>query len=652
MLDDALKYGARGYRVFPVQSTKGGRCMCPRGADCDAPGKHPRIKAWQDEASCDETQIRAWWTKWPDANIGLKVPSGIAVLDVDPRNGGDTSYEQMLMEFGRLPDGPTQDTGGGGLHIWFRLPEGAGPPQKDTVAGCYRPGLEWRTDVHYVIVAPSKHVSGGAYEWQVDAELGEAEIPLVPSWLTDNPKANRQVPNVSEAGLVKVRTGQRNTYLTSIAGALRRKGCNLATIEAALLAENDATCVPPLRSDEVRAIATSVSRYAPSDPPAVEKEAQTIFPPSGDFGECLDQVEAFVRRYVVLPSEAESVALTLWIAHTYMIDQAETSPYLAITSAEKRCGKSRLLDVLELLVARPWKATLPTEAVMFRKISMDHPTLLLDELDAVFGPAVKGDYEGLRALLNAGNRRGTRVPRVQAHGKKLELVEFDVFCAKALAGIGKLPGTVADRSIPIRLQRRKKSEQVERLKARMAAALAAPILAELEAHARTIELPLDVDIPDALGDRAADGWEPLLAIAGQAGSHWLERARKAAVALSGSTEDDDSVGVRLLLALRAVFESRDGVWASTSLIERLNEDEESPWREFGKDGLKAPALARLLKPFGIQSKNHRDGARVAKSYDSADFADAFARFLPSKDVRYSATGECAESGSTGGDVAA
>jgi len=114
-------------------------------------------------------------------------------------------------------------------------------------------------------------------------------------------------------------------------------------------------------------------------------------------------VQAFVRRYVVL-TDAQAAAIVLWAAHTHAIDAFEATPFLAINSPEKRCGKTRLLDVLELVVARPWRTVMPSEAVLFRKIAAVSPTLMLDETDAIFN-AKNGNTEPLRAVLNAGNRR-------------------------------------------------------------------------------------------------------------------------------------------------------------------------------------------------------------------------------------------------------
>ena len=133
-----------------------------------------------------------------------------------------------------------------------------------------------------------------------------------------------------------------------------------------------------------------------------------------------------------------------------------------MTSPERQCGKTRLLEVIELLVPEPWRVELPSEAVAYRHIHAKMPTLLLDEVDTTFNVRTRDRYEGLRALLNAGNRRGSHVPR--CIGSSGKLVNFNVFCPKVLAGIGMLPDTVADRSVPIRLERRRQAtDRIERL---------------------------------------------------------------------------------------------------------------------------------------------------------------------------------------------
>jgi hypothetical protein len=154
--------------------------------------------------------------------------------------------------------------------------------------------------------------------------------------------------------------------------------------------------------------------------------------PSG-VSQILDDVGAFIRRYVVVTPE-QAAALTLWVAHTHCVDSFEISPYLAISSAEKRSGKTTTMKLLEVLAARPWRVVTPSEAVVYRKIDRDRPTVLLDEYDTIFKDR---DYEPLRALLNAGNEPGTTVPRCGGANRD-QLIDFKIYAAKALAGIGRL----------------------------------------------------------------------------------------------------------------------------------------------------------------------------------------------------------------------
>ena len=142
--------------------------------------------------------------------------------------------------------------------------------------------------------------------------------------------------------------------------------------------------------------------------------------------EILEEVRGFLSRYIVFSNEAQATAVTLWVAHTWVIDAFDYTPYLQISSPVKGCGKSRVFDCLKFLCARPWVVVSIIEAVLFRKIEKDAPTLLLDEIDAVF-TLKKGDdgKEAIRALLNAGFERRATVPRCV--GPNHTLSEFRVF---------------------------------------------------------------------------------------------------------------------------------------------------------------------------------------------------------------------------------
>ena len=189
--------------------------------------------------------------------------------------------------------------------------------------------------------------------------------------------------------------------------------------------------------------------------------------------EVLGGLVAFIRRFVALSDEQADMA-SLWVVHTHAIDAADCTPYLHIKSAEKRSGKTRLLEVLALLVARPWLTGRVSAAVLVRKTANEQPSLLLDESDAAF----KGDKdyaEALRGILNAGFRRGGVTSLCVGQGANLSYRDFPVFRPKAIAGIGKLPDTIADRAIPIELRRRRRDEQVERFRQRKVEPDAVPL---------------------------------------------------------------------------------------------------------------------------------------------------------------------------------
>jgi Protein of unknown function (DUF3631) len=339
--------------------------------------------------------------------------------------------------------------------------------------------------------------------------------------------------------------------------------------------------------------------------------------------EYLDLVERFLCRFVAFPSEHEPVAIALWVAHTHVVDAFETSPILAVTSAEMRSGKTRVLDVLELLVPNPYRVITPSEAVTYTILAQrPRPTMLLDEADAIFGPRTAERYEGLRAILNSGNKAGTSVPRVKLEGKTRSVDWFDVYGPKAIAGIGDLPSTVADRSIPIRMKRRTASEPIERFRQRTAEMLASEIVADFDA----VPLVTDVPVPEELNDRAADSWEPLLALADAAGGSWPIRARMAAVALSSDDEIPVTVGIRLLSEIKVVFAEDDHL-TTADLLRRLHDLEDAPWGDWYGSPLSGRGLAKLLGPYRVMPMQRRVHGEKSRGYFRSDFTDAWTRYV-------------------------
>jgi hypothetical protein len=347
----------------------------------------------------------------------------------------------------------------------------------------------------------------------------------------------------------------------------------------------------------------------------------------------LDEVAAFISRYVVFPLPEQLTAVTLWVVHTHAIEAAESTPRLVITSPEKRSGKSRLFEVFELLCARPLYTENISTAALFRMIDTSQVTVLIDESDAIFGSRSRGDEE-LRALINTGHRRGGVVYRCS--GRDFEVVGFNVFGAVALAGLPGLPDTILDRSIVISMKRRRADEKVDRLRLRAAAPQARLLHDRLAAWTEAnIERLRDAEpeIPECLDDRAADGSEPLLAIADLAGGTWPDRARGAATALStAQREEHTSRGAHLLKDIRRVFAmTTDHRITSEALSKALNEQTDGPWAGGTGEPLASREIAALLRPYGTRPRTMRFGTKIRRGYERQQFLDAWARYLEEPD---------------------
>jgi len=366
-----------------------------------------------------------------------------------------------------------------------------------------------------------------------------------------------------------------------------------------------------------------------------ELEAAGVVEPS--IGGLLDDLVAYVKRFIIFRRDAEAAAAALWVVHTHAFDAANVTPYLHASSPEKESGKSTLLESLHLVVARPWDAVSPSEATLYRKIDKDAPTLLLDEVDTIF--AARSETEGLRAILNAGFQRGKTVPRITGEGKSMRVYDFKTFCPKAIAGIGKLPDTVESRSIPIRLQRKAADEQVGRFRRRVVGPQAAKLReAAAKWGAAHLEELRDAwpELPDELTDRQQDVWEPLLAIADYAGPEWGMRARAAAVELHSVSDDEPTLGVLLLSHIRDALDGAGHI-STADLLEALVERDDGPWAgwwardvEDGKTRGPASKLARILDRYdGIKSKKIRVSESTIRGYRLDDgLSDAFRRYLP------------------------
>ncbi len=372
---------------------------------------------------------------------------------------------------------------------------------------------------------------------------------------------------------------------------------------------------------------------------AIENPDETgggIFPSRDPWGEkvngaeLLEELAATFRRFVVLPKHADT-ALALWVVITYLAGDIGVAPMLAIRSPEKRCGKTSLIGLLSRLAHKAMPASNISPSAIFRSIEKWSPTLMIDEADSFLG-----ENEELRGILNSGHTKDTAfVIRAVPVGDGFEPQRFVTFGLKAIALIGALPDTLADRSVAIELRRKMPAERVQKLRhAGDLEPLARRCLRWATDNAEKVRAARPA-IPEELDDRAGDNWEPLLAVADLAGGAWPKAARAAASVLSGATADGDSTKVELLKNLLALFRSKFAgrdAFGSGELVEALTEDKSGRWYEFshGKP-LTQRQLARLLRPFGIVSGAHRDGGQVFKGYALEAFDDAFRRYIPGFD---------------------
>ncbi|TDW76424.1 DUF3631 domain-containing protein [Kribbella pratensis] len=349
-----------------------------------------------------------------------------------------------------------------------------------------------------------------------------------------------------------------------------------------------------------------------------------------DGAELLDDVADTIARYVVLPSTSAAIAVVLWIAATHAVPAWNCAPRLVIRAPERRCGKSRLLDMVEGMSHRPLMTVNASPSAVYRSIGVapnDPPTLLIDEADTIFGPKA-GENEDLRGLLNAGHQRGRPALRYDAGSRSVEKIA--TFAMAALAGIGAMPDTIEDRAAVIRMRRRAPGEKV----APYRVGRDGPELDELRQRlnqwltchikilrAATPDMPLE--------DRAADTWEPMIAVADLAGGQWPRAARKAAVALTSDRDagDEGSIPTRLLADCRTAFQDADAL-PTQILLDRLRSDAEAPWATMGAAGLTAMRMGNLLREFEIRSDTIRFPTGQAKGYHRSDFADAWNRYCP------------------------
>ena len=349
--------------------------------------------------------------------------------------------------------------------------------------------------------------------------------------------------------------------------------------------------------------------------------------PISDAERLFDEVSESITRYVVLPRAAAD-AITLWVVHAHAFESFDITPRLNLSSPDKGCGKTTLLDVLATLLPRALRTENCTSAVLFRCVDKYCPTLLLDEVDTYL-PA----HDELRGLLNAGHRRGAKALRCE--GDNYDIRAFNAFAPVVLAGIGSLPGTLHDRSLLVPLVRAKPGEIAHRFDSRKIAIeteLKSKLIRWASDHTEELNNS-DPVMPESAHNRLADNWRPLFAVAQAVGGSWREKVCCSFDYLNSNTQADEAqgMGTTLLADIRNLFEETGSKKIfSAAIVGRLIEIEGRPWAEYGRaqKPISKNQLARLLGKFKIKSTSLRIGSDTAKGYNLADFSEAFERFLP------------------------
>lgn len=368
------------------------------------------------------------------------------------------------------------------------------------------------------------------------------------------------------------------------------------------------------------------------DPPTIAVDGAAV----------LDSVRDFVARFSAFPSEHCAPMLALWYAHTWVADAFYITPRLILSSPEPGSGKTRVLEVGQHLTREPEMTAGGSAAALVRMVAAGPITVLMDEVDAIFGPGGAGN-EDVRQMLNLGYKRSATVPKTKGDPASGFTVErLPIFAPTALAGLaGRMPDTITTRAITIHLRRRRHDEQVESYRESKVIRQSEPIREALSTWMTVIGDQLveaEPVMPPGVDDRPAEIWEPLLAIADQAGGHWPMTARAACTHFVFDQKTSPSLGVRLLADLRALFtaEGTDRMH-SADILARLRSIEDGPWSDLGGKPLDAQRLAKEMSLYHVAPVTFKHNNTNAKGYltspthtqvTQVGLADAWARYLP------------------------
>ena len=408
--------------------------------------------------------------------------------------------------------------------------------------------------------------------------------------------------------------------------------------------------LPPLDYDQVRQAeaeklgvrVTTLDEEVKKVRPKLESDAQNmgeIETGVEPYHEVVNGDEMALEIYSILAknlvaSEEQIIVIVLWIIGTYCFDVFIIFPKLLITSPEKRCGKSTLLRILYYFCNKALLASNITPAAMFRSIELWYPTMLIDEADTYLN-----DNPELGGIINSGHSKDTAfVIRVEGDGNNRQPKRFSTWAPMAIAMIKKPKDTIVDRSVVITLRRKLSSERIQKLKINGYELLKIYRQKMRRWVDDNIEkLKIIPIVPDCGNDRAVDNWEPLFAIAKALGGNWLINL-EAAYRQINQSSNEETLSTMLLEDIKNIFfkemiekksEKENERLDSATLVQSLINLEERPWREYrhGKS-LTANNLAKMLRPFGIYSRQILIKGANKHGYMLSNFKDAFDRYLP------------------------
>lgn len=348
-----------------------------------------------------------------------------------------------------------------------------------------------------------------------------------------------------------------------------------------------------------------------------------------DEGGIIPALEGFLTRYLVLPLKT-ALPLAVWTAATYMYERFDTFPYLSVLSPAKRCGKTRLAEAPGCIALNPILTTGISEAALFRLVDRGGCTLLLDEAEALKEKKNERS-QAIVSILNAGYRQGAFVYRCVPPKHKLQ--PFSVFGPKVVIAIGTIPDTVFDRSIVIRMRRRKAGEEIGRFLSRQAKAESEPIRALLEKISQrrgqdVANVYENLPAVHDLSDRDEEIWQALFAVCADLAPERITELRQSAVALSKAEADaDDSLAMKLLTDIGTILsDTGDTNIPSAELVAKLKDLEESPWGEPGRE-MTTNRLARMLRQFGVSTRTIRVGGKTPKGYIKSELFEAVSLYV-------------------------